>query len=148
MRFMLPGSLSAAQRGCDRMTAALSFVSVSRHAVALVAGAFRAVKYLPLVWSGLWRKPGRTILVFLQVSVAFALFGVLQGLKTGVAHAVAAARADLLIVHSRLSSIAQPLPYGLLEQIRTVPGVKVAIPVELSFGTWQKPDQGVGVVSV
>jgi putative ABC transport system permease protein len=106
------------------------------------------VKYLPLVWSGLWRKPGRTILVFLQVSVAFALFGVLQGLKTGVAHAVAAARADLLIVHSRLSSIAQPLPYGLLEQIRTVPGVKVAIPVELSFGTWQKPDQGVGVVSV
>jgi hypothetical protein len=34
MRFMLPGSLSAAQRGCDRMTAALGFVSVSRHAVA------------------------------------------------------------------------------------------------------------------
>ena len=106
------------------------------------------MKYLPLVWSGLWRKPGRTILIFLQVSVAFALFGVLQGLKTGVAHAVAAARADLLIVHSRLSSIAQPLPYGLLEQIRSVPGVQVAIPVELAGGTWQKPDQGIGIVAV
>ena len=106
------------------------------------------MKYLPLVWSGLWRKPGRTILIFLQVSVAFALFGVLQGLKTGVAHAVAAARADLLIVHSRLSSIAQPLPYGLLEQIRSVPGVQVAIPVELTGGTWQKPDQGIGIVAV
>jgi len=91
------------------------------------------VKYLPLIWSGLWRKPGRTVLIFLQVSVAFALFGVLQGLKTGVAHAVSAARADLLIVHSRLSFIAQSLPAGLLEQIRTVPGVKVAVPVEL-FG--------------
>jgi len=106
------------------------------------------VKYLPLIWSGLWRKPGRTVLIFLQVSVAFALFGVLQGLKTGVAHAVAAARADLLIVHSRLSLIMQPLPYALLEQIRTVPGVKVAVPVELTQGTYQKPDQGVGVVAL
>ena len=106
------------------------------------------MKYLPLIWSGLWRKPGRTILIFLQVSVAFALFGVLQGLKTGVAHAVAAARADLLLVHSRLSFIMQPLPYGLLAQIRTVPGVKIAIPVELSFGSYQQPDQGVGVVAV
>jgi len=106
------------------------------------------MKYLPLIWSGLWRKPGRTILIFLQVSVAFALFGVLQGLKTGVTHAVAAARADLLIVHSRLSYIMQPLPLGLLEQIRTVPGVKVAIPVELSGGTYQKPTQGIGIVAV
>jgi putative ABC transport system permease protein len=106
------------------------------------------VKYLPLIWSGLWRKPGRTVLIFLQVSVAFALFGVLQGLKTGVAHAVAAARADLLIVHSRLSYLSQPLPLGLLEQIRTVPGVRVAIPVELTFGTYQKPDQGIGIVAV
>jgi len=106
------------------------------------------MKYLPLIWSGLWRKPGRTILIFLQVSVAFALFGVLQGLKTGVAHAVAAARADLLLVHSRLSYIMQPLPYGLLEQIRTVPGVKIAVPVELSAATYQQPNQGVGVVAV
>jgi putative ABC transport system permease protein len=106
------------------------------------------MKYLPLIWSGVWRKPGRTILIFLQVSVAFALFGVLQGLKTGVAHAVATARADLLIVHSRLSLIMQPLPYALLEQIRTVPGVKIAIPVELSFGTYQQPNQGIGIVAV
>jgi len=106
------------------------------------------MKYLPLIWSGLWRKPGRTILILLQVSVAFALFGVLQGLKTGVSHAVAAARADLLIVHSRLSFITQPLPLGLLGQIRTVPGVKLAVPVELAGGTYQKPDQGIGIVAV
>ena len=106
------------------------------------------MKYLPLIWSGLWRKPGRTVLIFLQVAVAFALFGVLQGLKTGVEHAVAAARADLLIVHSRLSLIMQPLPLGLLDQIRTVPGVKLAVPVELSGGTYQRPGQGIGVVAV
>jgi putative ABC transport system permease protein len=46
------------------------------------------MRFLPLIWSGQWRKPGRTVLIFFQVTVVFALFGVLQGLKTAVAHAV------------------------------------------------------------
>jgi len=106
------------------------------------------MKFLPLIWSGIWRKPGRTILIFLQVSVAFALFGVLQGLKTGVEHAVDAARADLLIVHSRLSLIMEGLPISLLGPIRSVPGVRVAIPVELFLCQFQKPEQGVLSVAV
>ena len=106
------------------------------------------MRFLPLIWFGIWRKPGRTILIFLQVSVAFALFGVLQGLKSGVEHLVAAARADLLIVHTRANFIFSPLPLGLLEPIRSVPGVKMVVPVELSGGTYQKPDQQVGIVAV
>jgi putative ABC transport system permease protein len=106
------------------------------------------MKFLPLIWSGIWRKPWRTVLIFLQVSVAFALFGVLQGLKTGVQHAVDVARADLLVVHSRLSLIMEGLPMSLLEPIRSVPGVRVAIPVELFGGYYQKPEQGVGIVAV
>jgi len=105
------------------------------------------VKYLPLVWSGIWRKRGRTILIFLQVAVAFTLFGVLQGLKTGVDQAIAAARADLLIVHSRLS-MGVPLPIGILEQIRSVPGVTEAIPVDLSLATYQNPKQQVVLVAL
>ena len=77
----------------------------------------RRMRFLPLIWSGIWRKPGRTILIFLQVSVAFALFGVLQGLKSGVEHLIAEARADLLIVHSRVGFFAASLPLGMLEQI-------------------------------
>lgn len=106
------------------------------------------MKYLPLIWSGIWRKPGRTILIFLQVAVAIALFGVLQGMKTGVEHAVSAARADLLLVHSRENSLFTPLPLGMLEQIRSVPGVKVAIAVDLTGSLYQKPDQKVGVVVI
>src|SRR5215472_14931298 len=105
------------------------------------------MKYLPLIWSGLWRKPGRSILIFLQVAVAFTLFGVLQGLKTGVTHAIAAARADLLIVHSSLS-FGVPLPVGQLEQIRSVPGVREAIPVDLALATYQNPNQHVIHVAV
>lgn len=105
------------------------------------------MKYLPLIWSGIWRKPGRTILIFLQVAVAFALFGVLQGLKTGIEHAVAEARADLLLVHSRETFFA-PIPLGLLGQIRSVPGVKAVVPVELFGGWYQTPENGVIVVAV
>lgn len=106
------------------------------------------MRFLPLIWSGIWRKPGRTILIFLQVSVAFALFGVLQGLKTGVEHLIAEARADLLIVHSRVGFFAASLPLGLLEQIKSVPGVKVVEPVEIFGATYQKPTQKLGVVAV
>ena len=105
------------------------------------------MKFLPLVWSGIWRKPGRSILIFLQVAVAFTLFGVLQGLKTGVDHAIAEARADLLIVHSRLS-FGVPLPVGQLEEIRSVPGVREAIPVDLAPATYQNPNQHVILVAV
>jgi putative ABC transport system permease protein len=106
------------------------------------------MKYLPLIWAGIWRKPGRTILIFLQVAVAFTLFGVLQGLKTGVEHAIAAARADLLIVHSRLGLFSAPLPVGMLETIRSVPGVAVAVPVDLTGATYQKPDQQMALVAI
>jgi putative ABC transport system permease protein len=80
------------------------------------------MKFLPLIWSGIWRKPGRSILIFLQVSVAFALFGVLQGMKSGVEELIDRARADLLLVHGSLGLV-DPLPLGLLEQIKTAPGV-------------------------
>ena len=106
------------------------------------------MKYLPLVWSGIWRKPGRTVLIFLQVAVAFVLFGVLQGLKTGIEHAVEAARADLLIVHSRQDFIFSGLPLGLLEQIRSLSGVKLAEPVELFGSYYQKPENGLLIVAV
>ena len=106
------------------------------------------LKFLPLFWSGLWRKPGRTALIFFQVSVAFALFGMLQGLKTGVDHAAAAARADLLIVHSRLSFLAESLPAGSLDQIKSVPGVELVVPVDIFGATYQKPTQGLGVVAI
>jgi putative ABC transport system permease protein len=105
------------------------------------------MRFAPLIWSGIWRKPGRTILIFLQVCVAFALFGVLQGLKTGIENAISETRADLFIVHGSVS-VVDPLPLGLLEQIKSIPGVKVVDPVELTVGIYQKPEQRVGIVAL
>jgi putative ABC transport system permease protein len=79
--------------------------------------------------------------------VAFALFGVLQGLKTGVEHVVGETRADLLLVHGNLSLI-DSLPLAVLEPIKSVPGVKAVVPVELFGATYQNPNQKLGLVAI
>src|SRR3984957_1097152 len=106
-----------------------------------------SMKYVPLIWSGIWRKPGRTVLIFLQVAVAFSLFGVLQGLNSGVRHVVEQARADILLVHGSLG-LGDAIPLAGKEQIAEVAGVRVVIPVGLYMGIYQKPDQKIGLVAL
>lgn len=102
------------------------------------------MKFLPLIWSGIWRKRGRTILIFLQVSVAFSLFGVLQGMKTGVDEAIAKTRADVLGVGpSAFGGL--PLPVGYLNRLSSIPGVKAVTFADGLLGTYQKPTQHVYV---
>ena len=105
------------------------------------------MKYLPLIWSGIWRKPGRTALVVLQVAVAFALFGVLQGLKSGVDRSIANTRADVLFVGPADLGGA-PLPLSYLERLRSIPGMKDVSFADGFLGTYQKPNQAVFVLAL
>ena len=105
------------------------------------------MKYLFLVWSGIWRKRTRAALILLQVTVAFTLFGVLQGLDTGIRQAINKAHANRMYVLSRVSG-GDLLPLGLLPDIKRVPGV-----VEVSYGsglggTYQNPNQQIGANAV
>lgn len=105
------------------------------------------MKFLSLLWSGVWRKPGRTILTLMQVCVAFALFGVMQGMKTGVDKAIANARADVLFVGPDAWGGA-PLPVAYRERLRSIPGVKTVAFADGLLGTYQKPDQAVYVLAL
>jgi putative ABC transport system permease protein len=105
------------------------------------------VKYLPLIWSGIWRKPGRTALVLLQVAVAFALFGVMQGMKTGVERAIADTRADVLFVGPAESGGA-PLPISYLDRLRSIPGMKDVSFADGFLGTYQRPTEFVFVLEL
>lgn len=105
------------------------------------------MKFLPLIWSGIWRKPGRTILTILQVVVAFALFGVLQGMKTGVSEAVARARGDVLFVAPAAFGGA-PLRRADVERLKSIPGVKTVAFADGLLGTYQKPSQPVYVLAI
>ncbi|MGH8141837.1 MAG: ABC transporter permease [Steroidobacteraceae bacterium] len=105
------------------------------------------MKFLPLIWSGIWRKPVRTALILFQVAVAFALFGVLQGMKTGVEDAIAKVRADVLFVAPAVQGGAR-LPIADMSRIRTMPGVKAVTYADALGGTYQKPTQVVGVLAM
>jgi putative ABC transport system permease protein len=92
------------------------------------------VKFLPLLWAGLWRKRTRTVFTLLSIVVAFVLFGMLQGVNAVFNNAVNAAAVDRLDVVSRVT-FTEPLPYGYLSQIESIPGV-AGVAYQSWFGTY------------
>jgi putative ABC transport system permease protein len=105
------------------------------------------MKFLPLVWAGIWRKPARALMTLLSVVNAFLLFGILQGFANGLDHAVAETHADVLLSFSRVSQI-QPLPISELAQIQAVPGVRAVTPLIAFPSTYRLPTQFVPAQAV
>ena len=93
------------------------------------------MKYLHLVWAGIWRRPGRATLTLLSIVNAFLLYGLLQGFISGLGTTVADTHADVLITASRISQV-EPLPMSQLPQIRATPGVRSATPVVIFHGAY------------
>jgi putative ABC transport system permease protein len=104
------------------------------------------VKFIPLVWASLWRKPARTVLTLFSIVVAFLLFGVLQGLNAWLNGYGSRATANRLYVVSRISQI-QPLPRAHLQRIRQLAGVREATYVSALIGSYQQPGNTVLVLA-
>jgi putative ABC transport system permease protein len=85
------------------------------------------VKFFPLVWAGLWRRPVRSILTAICIAIAFVLLGLLQGVNAGFDRAIANANGDALYVRTRVRGGAN-MPIASMEEIRRVPGVKEVAP--------------------
>jgi putative ABC transport system permease protein len=109
------------------------------------------VKYLPLVWSALWRKPAETILIWLAVTAAFTLLGLMAGLQTTYRDLVARSRMDRLDVNARFPS-ADPhgefLPIGLRRQIAELDGVSAVGSYYMLWGYYQNPRNHARVIAV
>lgn len=88
------------------------------------------MKYLHLVWAGLFRKKVRTVLTLLSVLVAFLLFGMLQAVNEAFKAGAEQARADRLVTNSRYSII-EMLPISYQSRIESVPGVR-----NVAFASW------------
>lgn len=104
------------------------------------------MKYLPLIWSGIWRKRGRAILTALQVLVAFTLFGLLQGMKSGIDDAIDKLHADVFLVQ-RANGFG-PMPLSMYSRIQSIPGVSSATYQSFLGGAYQKPTQRLFAVAV
>lgn len=101
------------------------------------------MKYLPLVWAGLWRRPARTIFTFLSIVVAFILFGILSAISGGLAQALEASRMDRLFVDTKFGTA---LPYAYVDKVAAVPGVTVVAPRQILVGYYRDPKQPMGIV--
>jgi putative ABC transport system permease protein len=81
------------------------------------------VKFLPLIWAGLWRRKIRTILTLLSIVVAFALFGLMEGVTAGLDDAIDGLTDESrLMVQSRVNII-EPMPIAYVPRIQSVDGV-------------------------
>jgi putative ABC transport system permease protein len=92
------------------------------------------MKYFPLVWAALRRKPVRVILTILSVMVAFALLGMMIGFKSSLSHLVDTARPDRIMVNSRFGA---DLPEAMHDQIAHIPGVLHVASLGSLFGYYQ-----------
>jgi putative ABC transport system permease protein len=105
------------------------------------------MKYLSLVWAGLWRKRVRTVLTMLSIVVAFLLFGLLQGLNLGMNTVFRSLNAERLYVQSRLN-MNDGLPLAYLEKIRSVPGVRAVTHWSYFGGFYQSARNGLPVFAI
>ena len=96
------------------------------------------MKYLPLLWSSLWRKKVRTIFTLLSIFVAFLLFGLLMTIRTAFSFGVEIAGIDRLVLIHKVSLI-MPLPVSYLERLRATEGVALATHQSWFGGVYQDP---------
>jgi putative ABC transport system permease protein len=95
------------------------------------------MRYLPLIWSAVMRKPARAILTLLSVTVAFTLFGLMIGLNATFDEVAAKARADRIFTNTRFGG--DGMPIAVAHQIAAMPGVKVVTALNYIPGYVQDP---------
>src|SRR5580698_2545454 len=96
------------------------------------------MKFLPLIFAGLWRRPARAVLTGVCIAIAFVLLGLLEGVNAGFRQAIALAHRDLLRTDTRVRG-ADPMPISSMAKIQAVPGVVEVAPRAYLQGTFGEP---------
>jgi len=94
------------------------------------------LKFLPLFFGSLRRKPIRTSLTIASIVVAFLLFGLLKTMEGALALAADLAGIDRLATMHKVSMI-QQFPLSYLNRVRAVDGVVAATPFIWFGGIYQ-----------
>jgi putative ABC transport system permease protein len=106
------------------------------------------MKFHWLVWSALARKPLRSALTIMAISVAFMLFGLLKGFTLGfeaMAQQVPAYRLD---VHRRSLSLGGGMPFAYVAAIKSIPGVQAVTFLEGLRGVYKDQPQPITLLGV
>ena len=96
------------------------------------------MKFVPLVWKGIWRRKIRTIFTLACIFIAFLLFGLLMTIKTAFSIGVELAGLDRLVLIHKVSLI-MPLPASYQARLASVPGVQAVTHNSWFGGVYQDP---------
>ena len=105
------------------------------------------MKYFPLIWAGLRRKPVRSILTLFSVIVAFVLFGALHGVTAAIDSLIDGMSDTRLRIQSKVSLV-EPLPISYLARIESVKGVEGVGYYAWFGGYYQEPKNQISVGAV
>ena len=105
------------------------------------------MKFLPLLWSSLWRKKIRTIFTLLSIFVAFLLFGLLMTIRGAFSFGIDIAGIDRLVLIHKVSLI-MPLPVSYLARLNTTEGVTMATHNTWFGGVYQDPSNFFAQIAV
>jgi putative ABC transport system permease protein len=94
------------------------------------------MKWLPLLWTALRRKPARTVFTLLSIVVAFLLVGIMSGLNAAFAERIENARIDRIVVTARYGAW---FPIAYLDQIGRMDGVTHIVPSAYIEASYQEP---------
>jgi putative ABC transport system permease protein len=103
------------------------------------------MKYFPLIWAGLWRRPARALFTLASLAVGFLLFGLLEGVDVAFGAALQRQRLDRLLTDPRFGE--PPLPLGYVERIERVPGVTNLTWTAFLPGFWREQANGLVVIT-
>lgn len=104
------------------------------------------MRYLDLIWAGLFRRKARTILTLLSITVAFLLYGPLETVRsTFDNYGQSAAGYDRLLTLSKASPGVALLPLSLYGRIRDVPGITDVDYAYIFMGSYQGPKNSMPV---
>jgi len=101
------------------------------------------LKYLPLVWAAIRRKPVRAVMTLLSVTVAFTLFGMMIGFRATITAAEAAAHTDRIWTVPRFGRAR--MPDAMAKEIAALPGVKDVTNMSYLNGYVGEPTNRVGI---
>ena len=93
---------------------------------------------LSLVRTGLWRKPTRTVLTTLSLTVAFVLFMLLRALSAAFTGGVSVPGVQRLLVDAKYA-MTDNLPLAAVQTVREMPGVAEATQMSWFGGYYQDP---------
>jgi len=105
------------------------------------------MRYLPLLWASLWRKPIRSVLTVLSIAVAFLLFGLLHGVISAFDGTISKLGDTRLRVMNRANILAA-MPISYEARIASVPGVRKTVHITVFVGYYQDRKNGVSIAAL